>query len=262
MPIKDAGASGDIQAVARAAQILGLFGPQRPLVTVADGASLLGLNRTTANRYFISLEAAGLLERDADHPSAFKPSRLLIQIGLFGVATRRVTLVAPPLMKALAVRTGLTVAMSLWGMTGPVVAHSVDDMPVIATVAVRIGAQLPLTAAQSAVFLAFHEDQLLVERLIGALPLDSQTEIRDRIAALRNGKPLQGVMNVNGINVVAAPVFDATGICATVALLGTTATLETDSSTPRSELERTAREITSRMGGIWPTSTDDLSQTG
>jgi len=41
----------EIQAVDRVAQILRLFGPERPRVTAAEAAEVLHLNRTTTYRY-------------------------------------------------------------------------------------------------------------------------------------------------------------------------------------------------------------------
>lgn len=69
-----AASNGDIQAVSRTAQILTLFGPETPEVTVAEAAERLGLNRTTLHRYFVSLEAAGLLERTEERNSVFTPA--------------------------------------------------------------------------------------------------------------------------------------------------------------------------------------------
>ena len=49
----------DIQAVSRTAQILGLFGPETPELSVAETTRRLGLNRTTAHRYFSSMISSG-----------------------------------------------------------------------------------------------------------------------------------------------------------------------------------------------------------
>jgi response regulator of citrate/malate metabolism len=59
--------SADIQAVARAAQILGLFSNSSAELTVSGTATRLGLNRTTVHRYCTSMVAAGLLSRADEH---------------------------------------------------------------------------------------------------------------------------------------------------------------------------------------------------
>ena len=244
--------AGDIQAVSRAAQILALFSPERPLVTVAQGAELLGLNRTTVNRYFMSLEAAGLMQRNADQPTAFEPSRLLCQLGAFALSQQRVTDVAPPLMRDLAAESGLTVAMALWGSVGPVVVHVAEQFFGAAAVSVRIGSQLNIDSAQSQVFLAYHPDRLLAERLLATVPTDIRDGLARKIDRIRTDH-VESRVSLYGVSIFGAPIFDVRGICATIAILGTSDLLPMDgSAVAAGRLLRTAREITERMGGEWP----------
>ena len=250
--------TGDIQAVSRTAQILGLFTPIRPMVTVAEGAALLGLNRTTTSRYFSSLESAGLLTRNADQPSAYEPGRLLMQLGAFALGRRRVDVVAPPLMRDLSVRTHLTVVLSLWGIGGPVVVHSEDHSDSGASISVRTGTQLPISSAQAHVFMAFHKDNLLVERMLSTLDSQDRHEMEERLAHIRTMATVQRVSN-HGVSIFAAPIFNAGGICAAVALLGTTVVLPLDNSARESALlMETAKEITTLMGGEWSVSDPTL----
>ena len=51
----------DIQSVSRVGQILSLFGPRTVELTAADIAERVGLNRTTAYRYAMSMVTAGIL---------------------------------------------------------------------------------------------------------------------------------------------------------------------------------------------------------
>lgn len=48
----------DIQAVSRMAQILRLFGPDAPELSVSEATERLQLNRTTVHRYLTSMTAA------------------------------------------------------------------------------------------------------------------------------------------------------------------------------------------------------------
>ncbi|WP_326835270.1 helix-turn-helix domain-containing protein [Amycolatopsis rhabdoformis] len=247
-----AASAGDIQAVSRAAQILALFSPERPLVTVAQGAELLGLNRTTVNRYFLSLEAAGLMQRNPDQPTAYEPSRLLCQLGAFALSRQRVTEIAPPLMRDLASESGLTVTMALWGSVGPVVVHVAEQYFGGASVSVRVGSQLGIDTAQAQVFLAYHQDRLLAERLLGAAPRDVREGLERKIDRIRTDHGGSRV-SLFGVSIFAAPVFDVRGICATIAVLGTSELLPMDGSRVHHDrLLRTARDITDRMGGTWP----------
>jgi DNA-binding IclR family transcriptional regulator len=249
-PDTGAASNGDIQAVSRTAQILTLFGPETPEITVAEAAERLGLNRTTLHRYFQSLEAAGLLERTEERNSVFTPGRLLLQLGAFAIGRRKVIQLATPHMRDLTRTTGLTVVLSLWGPSGPVVSHVEDDESHGTIVTVRVGVQLTLSAAQAQVFLAFLPDQLTADRLLGTLPADQRMRVRERIAGIRERRMAGPIVNARGISVIAAPVFDTSAICATLAFVGTAHLLPVDGSTRETALlGEAAARVTAEMGG-------------
>lgn len=241
--------NGDIQAVSRTAQILTLFGPKTPEITVAEAAERLGLNRTTLHRYFASLEAAGLLER-TERSSVFTPGRLMLQLGAFAIGRRKVIQLAKPHMRDLTRATGLTVVLSLWGPSGPVVSHVEDDESHGTIVTVRVGVQLSLNTAQALVFLAFLPDQLTADRLLGTLPADQRMHVREQIAAIRERGLTEPVVNARGISVIAAPVFDESAICATLAFVGTAHLLPVDAcAREMALLGKTAARVSAEMGG-------------
>jgi DNA-binding IclR family transcriptional regulator len=241
--------NGDIQAVSRTAQILTLFGPDTPEITVAEAAERLGLNRTTLHRYFASLEAAELLER-TERNSVFTPGRVLLQLGAFAIGRRRVIQLATPHMRDLTRATGLTVVLSLWGPSGPVVSHVEDDESHGTIVTVRVGSQLPLNTAQAFVFLAFLPDQLTADRLLGTLPADQRMHVREQIAGIRERGLTEPILNPRGISVIAAPVFDKSAICATLAFVGTAHLLPADGSARETALlADAAARVTAEMGG-------------
>ncbi|MFI7672144.1 IclR family transcriptional regulator [Actinophytocola sp. NPDC049390] len=249
-PEVGATSNGEIQAVSRTAQILTLFGPETPEITVAEAAERLGLNRTTLHRYFQSLEAAGLLERTEERNSVFAPGRLLLQLGAFAIGRRKVIQLATPHMRDLTRTTGLTVVLSLWGPSGPVVSHVEDDESHGTIVTVRVGSQLPLNTAQALVFLAFLPDQLTADRLLGTLPADQRMHVREQIAGIRERGLTEPILNARGISVIAAPVFDKSAICATLAFVGTAHLLPPDRSARESTLlAEAAARVTAEMGG-------------
>lgn len=254
VPFTDAAArpSGDIQAVSRTAQILALFGPARPTLTVVQGATLLGLNRTTTNRYFMSLTAAGLLERCPDQQASFQPSRLLYQLGAFALGKQQLTEIAPPVMRELSADAQLTVAVALWGASGPVVVHVEQHMNWGAAVTVRVGQQLASDAAQTQVFLAFLPDRFAVERLLGSVPGPQRDDLSERVEKVRVSGTGYAATPA-GVAILAAPVFGAQGICATIALVGTTTVLAPGRAAREVEmLTAAAYRLTDLMGGSWP----------
>jgi DNA-binding IclR family transcriptional regulator len=252
----DRGDQAGLQAVSRVSQILALFNPVTPEVTANEVAERLGLNRTTAYRYCTSLVTAGLLERST--AGGYIPGGLLLQLGAFAISHRRVINLAPRHMQALSRATQSSVVLSLWGLTGPVVSRVEENVSTIVVVSVRVGSHLPLDTAQSKVFLAYHADQLSMERLMATLPAPAGDELRADVEKVRSGGHCSA-MSTPGVVAVAAPVFDEYGICATIACVGPDNTLSMSDDAPELRLVvETARELTKELGGHYRP--DDLDQ--
>jgi len=244
------GAGTDIRAVGRVAQILGLFSATQPQLSATAVAARLNLNRTTAYRYCMSLAAAQVLER-LDN-GEFTPGRILLQLGAFALGRRDVLTVAPSHMRALSAATGATAVLSLWGATGPVVSAVADNTQRDIVVTVRVGTHLAMDTAQARIFYAYHPDQLYIERLLANLPYHEHHELTTSVNDVRRNGCATAV-NARGIAILAAPLFDNTGLTAALALLSTRDVLSTD---PRSAelgaLRRTAADITAQIGGSGP----------
>lgn len=238
-----------IQAVERAAEILKLFSASVSAVSAVDVAEQLGLNRTTAYRYCVSLELAGFLERRTES-GAFTPGRLLLQIGALALGRREIVQLAPAAMRELSQKTGLTVVLSLWGSVGPVIAHVEEDTHRSVVVTVRVGTQLPLTSAQAKIFLAFQADQLLTERLINNLPVNDKENLRNELGTIRE-KGIALLSERGAINAAAAPIFDGKGITAAIALVGPSDELQVyqAQSSALNHLAKTAKELTIALNG-------------
>jgi DNA-binding IclR family transcriptional regulator len=64
---------------------------------------------------------------------------------------------------------------------------------------------------------------------------------------------MNSAVNHRGICVLAAPVFAATGICATIAAVGTERMLpEALDSREATALKAACKRLTKEMGGAWP----------
>ncbi|MGP3929468.1 IclR family transcriptional regulator [Nonomuraea sp. KM88] len=240
----------DIQAVSRTAQILGLFGPETPELSVAEATRRLGLNRTTVHRYFSSMIGCGLLERVEDS-ALVRPGRSILQLGSFALGRQRIMQMAPAHMRELVREIKVSTVLSLWGTSGPVVSL-VEEAEHPTLVTVRVGSQLALDSSQAKVFLAFLPDQFNADRLTGSLPEPQRTETRQRIEEIRQAG-MSSHVNHRGICVVAAPVFAATGICATIAAVGTERMLPAAlDSREATALKAVCKRLTKEMGGTWP----------
>jgi len=244
----------DIQAVSRTAQILGLFSPETPELSVAEATRRLGLKRTTVHRYFSSMISSGLLDRVEDS-ALVRPGRSILQLGSFTLGQQRIMQLAPAHMRELALEIKISIVLSLWGTSGPVVSLVEEaDHPTLVTV--RVGSQLALNSSQAKVFLAFLPDQFHADRLTGSLPEPQRTEVRRRIEAIRPAG-MSSDVNHRGICILAAPVFAATGICATIAAVGTERMLpEALDSREATALKAACKRLTKEMGGTWPEATD------
>lgn len=242
----------DIQAVSRMAQILGLFGPESPELSVPEATERLHLNRTTVHRYMTSMTAAGLLERGS-RPASYTPGGLIIQLGAFAVGQRRVIQLAPAHLQELSERTEVTSVLSLWGPSGPVVSLVEEDAAHGTIVTVRVGSQLSLDTAQAIAFMAYLPDQLQVDRLLASLPTAQRAVLVERIAATRELGLSISPANRRGISVIAAPVFADSGVCAAIASIGTDRMLPLEPDAPTAlAVRESAMALTKEMGGTWP----------
>ncbi|WP_344861894.1 IclR family transcriptional regulator [Amycolatopsis ultiminotia] len=243
------GGTGDIQAVHRVAEILRLFTLTSPRVTVAEAAATIGLNRTTVHRYFSSLVLDEILERAPDDATTYMPGRLLLQVGAVAQGQRRVLDVAPRHMGDLSVGTGLTVVLSLWGASGPVVSlvSETGTHPILITV--RIGSLLGWDSAQTRLFVALSRNADRAERYLGRLAADERKQLEGLLPPCRSrGLSRTPVPPIDGV-VLAAAVFDEHDVAATVALVGTTSSLPAKAPAMEDALLHTASAITADLGG-------------
>jgi DNA-binding IclR family transcriptional regulator len=229
------------------ALILDLFDQRTVELSAAEAAARLGLKRTTVQRYFSSMLGVGLLERGGG-AGTYAPGKLLAQLGAMAIGRRRVLERAVPHMRELSARTHLSSVLSLWGSAGPVVMHVEEDPLSSGVVTVRVGSRLSVLSAQAIVFVAFASEDAGASGLIEGLSTRARARVRMLVKSARVSGVVTYVSEETGIGGVAAPIFDATGICATLAVLGTLVT--TSPEMHRGEQVAAAAEaITREMGG-------------
>lgn len=242
--------SGDIQVIARTAQILRQFEPGARL-RLAPLAAELGMGRSTLHRYLTSMANADLLERVGDSEYSLGP--LLTQLGTIALNSLHVVEAAVPAMRRLCAELQETVVLSVWGGLGPVVTR-VETPDKLIQVLVRVGSALPIDAAQTRLFLAFMDDRRSAERLLALVP-DRRQELDQSVAsARRDGLVVVGGY-VPGLRTAAAPVLDSRGITASLAVIGTEAAIPADvSSLTAQGLRRAAEELSRQLGytGAFP----------
>jgi len=235
------GSESAIQSVARAAQILGFFTVGRPRRSLSEITARLGVSKATAHRYTVALRQANLLRFDPATSEYTLGPQVLTLAGAAG-AGLPIVAIAGPHMEALVRKVNETVVLSVWDGEAPVVVRVDDNPERLVRISIHTGSRLTLfRSSQGKVFCAFlPEDE--VPGLRRALKKDAalrtalQHVRKDRIAVASDVEP--------GIRAVAAPVFAGERIMATMAIVGTVA------SVPESRTSAMARALTSAAGQL------------
>lgn len=222
-----------IQSVERAARMLGLFTVDEPQLTLGDLTARLGMSKATVHRYATALRNAGLL-RFAGGFYTLGPR--VVELASAALAGLAVMKIAGPYLERLVVKTGQTAVLSVWDGEAPVVVRVDDNTTRLVRIIVATGSRLPLDSAQGQVFRAFlGEDE------------------DPALARVREERLAHYAAVVDGIAALAAPVFQGEDIVATLALVGTSASVETASDGPMARHLRDAAEnLSAELGFIEP----------
>jgi DNA-binding IclR family transcriptional regulator len=219
------------QSVERAARLLGLFTREEPALSLRELGERAGLTRATAHRYASALRRAGLL-RFADGVYTLGPR--VVELGSIALAGLGVVRLAGPHMDRLAEATGQTVVLSVWDGEAPVVVRATDRTDKLVRIVIAPGSRLRRESAQGRVFQAFLDQ--------------APGRAAERI---RRERVTYGDTN-DGIAAVAAPVFQADGIVATLAVVGTRVAVLRDEKVITDGLRATARELSDVLGHVEP----------
>lgn len=207
-----------IQSIDRAANVLALLDQNTRRLTPALVAERLGLNRSTAHRYLLSLQHAGFLS------SAFGPGPLLDQLASLASVRQQILTLAPPVMRQLSETTGTTSVLSFLGRSGAVVTLVEEPHEGTIILTVHVGTVLEPKAAQSRVLLAFQRDPAVAQRIHAPLPA---AEARV-LATTRRQRLAWADLDNQGLASVAVPIFGGDEVQAAMALLGTIPMLRHD----------------------------------
>ena len=248
----DEGSTSDIRAVARVGQICALYGPRVLELSAADVAERTGLNRTTAYRYCASMVAAGILKRGGRR-GTFALGPLMLELGTLALGHHRVVDVAPPHLHKLSAAVRMTAVLSVRGAAEPVVALVEEDTSRMVVVTVHPGTKLDASAAQTRLFLAFDDDGSMMDGLTAGMSPADRAQLESEVYTARR-RGFSFVRPSGGPFVVAAPVFDENGLCATVAVLGAG---DLPDLTPALEqLQATATALSQELGAPRPETPD------
>jgi DNA-binding IclR family transcriptional regulator len=213
--------------------LLSLFSEEQPEASLADLTARLGLGKTTTHRYAMSLRQEGLL-RYNQRTGRYSLGVKLIRLGRIAQASVHLLDVAGPQLEAVARDLNESAVLAVWDGSHPVVVRVAYPPQRDIFIGVRVGDRLSRAAAQSLVMHAY------LDRL-DATP--QFAEVRGRGYAVTHYRE-------TGTVAVARPVFQDEEIVATIAALGTMATIDEDSIKHVADrLGSAADRITRELGG-------------
>ena len=196
-------------------------------------AAEAGMSPAKAHPYLVSFGKLGLIEQDADS-GRYGLGPLAMQLGLISLQQSDPVALATPLIEPLAVRTGHTVAVAVWGNRGATIVR-IAQPPSAVHVSMRHGTVMSLSGTASGRLFAAWLPAAVVraafalergaeggaDRKTKAVPAAELQAIREQ-----GFSAVQGLL-LPGISAIAAPVFDGSGALAlSLTAIGPTPTFD------------------------------------
>jgi DNA-binding IclR family transcriptional regulator len=219
------------QSVERAARMLELFSVDEPELTLSEITSRMGFTKATAHRYATALRRAGLM-RAGNGGYTLGPR--IVELAAAALAGLGVIRIAEPYMRRVVAETGQTAVLSVWDGEAPVVVRVAENPERLVRIVVTVGSRLPRDSAQGKVFRAF----------IGE---DRDTDLD----AVRRHQLAANAVVVEGVTALAAPVFQGEEIVATLALVGTSPSIDAEpGSAMAAVLQEVAVALSTELGFV------------
>jgi IclR family transcriptional regulator, acetate operon repressor len=201
-----------MQSADKALAILAAFDESRSDLGVSELASELGMHKSTVSRLLAALERRGLVRREGER---FAPGPELARLGALAVRGLTLTGVARPALELLAERTGETVNLAVREGDRALNVLQVDAAHFVG-VTDWTGRAAPLHASANGKALLAFGDGRFPARLAKLTPrtIVDRGELRADLARARSVGFAVAVEELElGLHAVAAPVFDAGGLC-------------------------------------------------
>lgn len=248
----------EVQSVRRAFAVLFAFTAETPVLSVAEIAERVELNRTTVHRLVATLEASGVIKRERDSPK-YALSAQVLQLANTFIQQSDVRQIALPVMTALRDRTNETVGLHLKEGRSRIVVAQVGANRDVRHMYRNIGEPIPLhLGAAGKVMLAFQPEAeteafLSEATLVARTPhsvTDPATLRHDLDHIRQQGYAITWEERSIGVVAIAAPIFDASGAAiAAVNVSGLRQTIRrADAAALAPQVVATAREISRELG--------------
>lgn len=224
-----------------------------------DVARAAGITIGKAHPYLVSFCKVGFVVQD--DAGSYEIGPLALQLGLVRLQRMDSVKEAGPLVEALALETGMSISVAIWGNLGPTVIRLEQPSRPL-HIAVRVGTvmSVPNTATGRlfAAYLSPGETVSLIAQdalTYGGRPEDNKTssvqDMQQLLAQVRSREMSRTVDHpIPGITALAAPVFNATGnLVLAVTVIGHSAVFDASwDGEIAASLRRCVTRISSNLG--------------
>ncbi|MDZ7814110.1 MAG: IclR family transcriptional regulator [Ideonella sp.] len=229
--------------------LLALAHHGRPL-PLKDLAREAGMSPAKAHPYLVSFQKIGLVEQEAEG-GRYGLGPLALQMGLIGLQQYDPVRLATPLIEELALETGLTVAIAVWGNRGPTLVR-IAEAPSPVHVSMRHGTVMSLRDTASGLLFAACLPQAQWQPL---LALEAEPVSAKDLAAILADVRAEGLARVDGtavpgVSAIAVPVRDGSGqVVLALTAIGPSAKVDLRLDGPLvSQLTGRAARLSQRLG--------------
>jgi DNA-binding IclR family transcriptional regulator len=196
-----------IQSVEVGARLLEALAARREPLALSAMADAAGLSSAQAHTYLVSLTRLGLVKRDA-LTGNYEPGPLSLRLGLLNLEHQPAYRAAASRVPALALATGMSVAVSVAGPQGPtIVRYERGGYPL--HVNLHVGTVMSLSATSTGrVFRAF-DDDARVDAMLAHQAQTDAPQMNERIREIRARGIERSVDAPSpGVSSMSVPVFD------------------------------------------------------
>lgn len=208
-----------VQSIEVGAKLLNVLVDEEEPMMLKDLARLAGIAPAQAHAYLVSYRKMGLIEQE-ESAGRYRLGPLALELGITRMRTADPMKLASQAVSELSFRSGLNVALVVWGSFGPTVIQ-VEESGSQLNMNTRVGTVYSLTSTASGrAFAAFMPEGLIREAI--------KAERKEEAGSARVGKPrylskpeMEAIRAlgystiedppVPGINALSAPVFDHLG---------------------------------------------------
>ena len=248
-----------IQSIEVGGQLLHALAHSGRAMALKDLAGAAGMAAAKAHPYLVSLVKIGLVEQDRGS-GRYGLGPLALQLGLMSLQQADPVRLATPVIEDLALATGHTLAMAVWGSHGPTIVRLAES-PAAVPVNMRHGTVFSITGTASGqLYAAFLPETVVrplfeAERRAGRRAADdlptwagfARTTLAD---VRRHGLARTDGGVVAGVSALSAPVFDPKGgIVLALTVIGPSAALDSRwDGALAGQLREGAAAVSARLG--------------